>query len=226
MYIFIDAKIPQKAKEELSKKGTLLELSTKNTVYPEISGHPDIFCTQYKNQIIAAPFLIEKNFFPKDLKVIKGSKNPGFKYPQSAVYNAVLGQKYLIHNLNITESQVLKNYPKENRIFVKQGYCRCNLLSLNENTFISSDLGISKVLKGKGFKIFYIDPSPILLKGFKNGFFGGCTGILEDEMYILGSLKFLKEELELRAFIKKAGLEIVELYNGALFDGGSIIFAS
>lgn len=64
----------------------------------------------------------------------------------------------------------------------------------------------------------------IQLPGYKNGFIGGCVGIKDKQIFFLGRLDFLKNSDEVKAFIKSQNLEIIELYEGPLFDGGSILF--
>jgi hypothetical protein len=110
------------------------------------------------------------------------------------------------------------------QIDVNQGYTRCNLLALDERNFITSDLGIKKGAEMCGCNVFYVDPHQITLPGHEHGFFPGCCGLYGDTMVVCGALKHLKECKELRKFIRRNGMKIIELYDGELVDVGSLFF--
>ena len=110
------------------------------------------------------------------------------------------------------------------KINVKQGFTRCSILPFKNNSFITSDEGICKTLNEYKFDYLYVNPSDIVLHGHKNGFFGGCCGVYENKIFIIGSLKYFLEGEKVKDFINKNGGEIIELYDGPLFDGGSILF--
>lgn len=227
MLIIIDQKIPEQAKKELKKMGDLLELSTKEITYEAISGHPDIFFSKLGDKLIVAPNLPRKFFKILDESKISyqlGEGAVGENYPTSSKYNVVWNEQYLIHNFRNTEFVITRLCDDHDLIQVDQGYTRCNLISIAKDSYISSDKGISKVLGRYKLECFSVDPQSIELPGFKHGFFGGCCGLLNNKLYVLGSLKYLNEGVELRSFLESKGIEIVELYEGTLFDGGSILF--
>lgn len=228
MLIVTDKKIPEPAKERLSAYGKLIEFETTDITYHAISGHPDIFFCVTKNAIITAPNTPENYInllHDKKLFFTTGYKAVGETYPQSALYNAVITENFLIHSLEITDDCIIRNCNNLEKIDVRQGYTRCSLLEFNDN-FITSDQGIYKTLKKRGLKILYVQPDDVLLPGYPHGFFGGACGRNKDKIFIIGSLKYLKDGDIVRGFINSAGFEIVELYEGPLFDGGSILFIS
>lgn len=227
MLIIADHRIPEQAKKMLSKLGELLLLKTENIVYDTISGHPDIFFCQVGNQLILAPGLPETIFHKlKDHNIdfIFGDQNPGMKYPSSASYNVVSTEKYLIHNSMSTELKILEKTGQLLPINVKQAYVRCNLLPLKNNVFITSDMGIYNALEPIAEKILYVNPQEILLPGFDHGFFGGACGVLDDKVFILGNLDKYSEGNSVRTFLQDQNYNIIELYVGPLFDGGSLFF--
>ncbi|MCD4745036.1 MAG: hypothetical protein K8R58_01920 [Bacteroidales bacterium] len=226
MLIIIDKKIPEQAKENLSKYGDVLELSTKNITYDAISGHPDIFFCKINNRLIVAPNLpdnylsiLKKNH----IKFIKGEKPVKSKYPETAYYNAVVTNKFIIHHFDITDPVILDNTGHLKKLYVSQGYSRCNLLALKNQHFITSDKGIFKILSEFGFQLIYVSPKNIVLPGFNNGFFGGACGVFKDKVFIIGNLKFFPAGEDVRNFLHKLDYKIIELYDGPLFDGGSIL---
>lgn len=227
MLILIDKKIPEAAKEELSHYGDLLELETSGITYDSISGHPDIFFFQSGSKLITAPNLPETFIAPLKsygLQFGKGKCSVGQKYPGTARYNAAVGENIFIHNLKITDDQVLECVSGKYQVEVQQGYCRCNLLPLRNDSFITSDKGIYTTLTRENISALYADPSEIILPGFSHGFFGGACGVYENKVFITGSLDYLKDGSEVKAFLHKLDYNIIELYDGPLFDGGSILF--
>jgi N-dimethylarginine dimethylaminohydrolase len=140
----------------------------------------------------------------------------------SAIYNAVVTDDLLIHNLKITDQSILQVYSSRKAVHVNQGYTRCNLLPLNKG-FITSDRGIEKTLTSEGFNVLYVDPSPIVLKGHKHGFFPGCCGIMDDTVLICGSLNNHHQAEEIKEFIASNGMKVHELFDGKLTDIGSIL---
>ena len=88
--------------------------------------------------------------------------------------------------------------------------------------FITSDVGIFKQLKKNNLDVLFVEPKGIILKGFKNGFFGGCCGVENNRVFIAGSLSYFPEGGKINKFLD--GFEIIELYDGPLLDVGSIFF--
>jgi hypothetical protein len=227
MLIIADKRIPSKAKKSLAVCGEIIPFSTHGITYLAISCHPDIFLCKMNNTLIVAPNLpdnykkiLQKNSIP----FIEGESAVGEKYPDTAKYNAVCTEKFLIHNFRYTDSIISNNAEVLDLIHSGQGYSRCNLLALKDDHFITSDAGISRVLQGYGHNNLFVDPSDILLPGMKHGFFGGACGVLENQVFILGNLNHFKDGKKVRDYIQSLSYDIVELYDGPLFDGGSIIF--
>jgi len=46
------------------------------------------------------------------------------------------------------------------------------------------DRGIAKVAEKKGIDVLVIEEDAILLPGFKNGFIGGSTGLIDKEKWL------------------------------------------
>lgn len=227
-------RIPREAKDKLSVSGIVLELETKRIVYPAISGHPDIFICQTPQKLIISPSLPE-NYIDKikqqNIPFIIG--NPPsilhsplsiIQYPASVLFNAAVNAHYLVHRLEFTDSVILQNCHTQKKVPVKQAYTRCNLLLLKDDHYITSDQGIHKNLQRIGLKGIFVSTEGILLPGFPNGFIGGAMGLLNDNVYITGSLSHYPEGQAVRKFLEDLKYGIVELYQGPLFDGGGILF--
>lgn len=227
MQIIVNRDIPEQALVNLRQLGEVIIISSDGITYPAISGHPDVFFCMVNNVIIAAPNVPKEilvQFRRNNIDFIEGTTIVGKSYPDTAHYNAVVTEKYLIHNLKITDSKIVEYCKGKIQIHVNQAYTRCNLLPLKNNSFITSDRGIYKILKGNNLDCLFIDPQPILLPGFNNGFFGGACGVVDNQIYIIGSLCKIKDGRKIHEFLTSRSYKITELYSGLLFDGGSIFF--
>ena len=231
--IIASATMPPAARESLSKMGSVTWLEPSDLAYPSISSHPDIifFCHNEKHcdSVIYAPNIpVGTRHALSVLDIKEGISSVGQKYPETCHYNAVGIGNILIHNLLHTDSSILELYgqmwTKSVQLNVNQGYTRCNLLALNETDYITSDFGIKKVLEQNGFNVFYVDSHQISLPGHDHGFFPGCCGLVDDCVVVCGALKHLKECKELKKFIRRNKMKIIELYDGELIDVGSIFF--
>jgi len=227
MLIIADKKIPEKAKSNLRKYGELVLLETKGITEESISGHPDIFFCRTPGTLVIAPNLpetVKKILSEKNIAFTEGSSPVEVKYPFSASYNAVVTENFFIHHTGITDTIVTDNCIHLSKIHVLQGYTRCNLLRLDEGHFITSDKGIYKTLTEKGLFALYVSPSDIILPGHDYGFFGGACGIFENTFFVIGNLSKYCDGEKVKSFVEKFHYDIIELYDGPLFDGGSVLF--
>ena len=224
--IIADSRMPEEAKKNLKKLGNVIFINPTSVTYNSISSHPDIFFFQKDDALIYAPNApkrIIKELKKRKIKLIEGKKEVGKKYPETVPYNAVGIGNLLIHNLKHTDETILSSY--ENHINVNQGYTRCNLLALNENAFITSDVAVgTRLATSVHYSVLYIDPKQIKLEGQKNGFFPGCCGVWKNNLIVCGSTKNLKEKAELDKFLKENNFNLIELYDGDLIDVGSVFF--
>ncbi|MFA8298997.1 MAG: DUF6873 family GME fold protein [Hyphomicrobiales bacterium] len=227
--IIADYRLPDEAIKKLTKEGKVIRFNAGNLTHPSIKGHPDLFFCKCGKQLIVAPNT-PKEYIDllksKKINYTLGKEPTGKAHPDAARYNAVTINDTLLHNLKVTESKILSQYKEERTVDLPQAYSRCSIIPLDENTFITSDRGVEKALLKAGKEVLYVNPYPITLPGLPWGFFGGCCGINNKKLYFSGSLRFLKEEKEIRNLCKEKGYEIVELFEGSPFDGGSILFLS
>ena len=227
MLIIADNRIPAQAKVNLQKYGEVIWLETSDITEASISGHPDIFFCKTDKHFIIAPNLpneYKRLLSDHHIGFVEGSKAVKHSYPEAAVYNAVITENLLIHKTDITDTAILNDCKDLKQINVRQGFARCSLLPLRRNHFITSDEGIHKTLVKKGFQALLVNSDEIILPGHSHGFIGGTCGILENKIFIIGSLSFYNDSEKIKTFISQLDYEIIELYNGPLFDGGSLIF--
>ena len=227
MKIIVNKNIPQKALTKLESYGFVLPFETKGISYPAISNHPDVFMCMVDNQLIIAPNTpdeYKKLLLKNNVKFIEGDNAIGANYPNTAMYNAVVTDKYLIHNSKITDNKIIDLCTDKQTIHINQAYARCNLLPLKNDSFITSDKGIYDTLKSKKLNILFVNPNGIVLPGYDYGFFGGTCGVYENTIFILGSLNVFADGEKVSDFITALNYTVIELYNGQLFDCGSLFF--
>lgn len=227
MLIIIDKRIPEPAKQRLKKYGRLLELETKGITYQAISGHPDIFFTLMEKKLIVAPNIPDN--YLRELKKSNVDFEMGYgavgkRYPQSAAYNAVVTDQWIVHNAKITDPKIIETAGAREYLHVNQGYTRCNLIFLSKGVAVTSDAGIQQMLQSKGVEVLFFDSGSVVLPKFAHGFFGGASGLLGKRLFLLGNPDLHPDGGKLRVFATKAGLEIVCLCDGPLYDGGGIFF--
>lgn len=226
MIFIIDKNLPFEAKDKLSSFGEIIEFSSDGITYKQISNHPDVFFCKTDHKLICAPNTPQEYFElfkTKNIEFILGDTPVGEKYPASAPYNAVVTEKFFIHNQKVTDPKLAELIKNKEPINVKQGYTRCSLLSLRNNSFITSDKGIYKKLSILGVDVLYVNPNGITLTGAEYGFFGGTSGIYGDILFIAGKLDLFDEGRKVQNFAVSNGVEIVELCNTTLIDCGSIL---
>jgi hypothetical protein len=219
--------MPGEAKVKLSAFGEIVEFVSEGITYDAISGHPDIFFCPTPAGLIVAPNLPGKYLEilkQHEIQYVFGQSNVGYKYPESALYNSLVTGRFIIQNNVISDNSICKQNPDLEIINVKQGYVRCNLLALPNNTFITSDHGIEKELQSKNLEVLFVDPACVKLEGFDHGFFGGACGLSRDKLFLCGSLSYFKENEVIEEFVSAAGLKIIELYEGPPVDVGTMIF--
>jgi len=219
--------MPETAKMKLAGYGEIVEFATEGITYNAISGHPDIFFCPTPEGLIVATNLPDNYFKILDQNSISyttGQMPVGKEYPDTARYNTLVTKKFIIQNPAISDKSIRNLNPNHKTINARQGYIRCNLLALPNDSFITSDRGIEKSLRAKIQDVLFIDPSCIKLAEFEHGFFGGVCGLYGNTLFLCGSLTYFKEPELIREFTEKAGVNIIELYDGPLVDIGTIMF--
>lgn len=190
-------------------------------VYPEISGHSDIFYAKIDNKIYCAPNTkyIETNF-------IIGKEPVRYNYPEDVKYNVCQIGKYVIGSKYIDE----KIKDKVN-VFVKQGYTKCNIAVTGDNSCITSDVGIYEKLKNLGMDVLLLQTYNIglinkdHLLSEMHGFIGGATALINDTFILFGDVDYLSEENRnnLLEHIKRHNLKFKDFKYLKIMDYGGIV---
>ena len=222
-----DARLPEPIIQTLRLSGRCIVFFTTNITYQAIAGHPDIFFCQTGNSLIVAPNtpveylkILKKNAIP----IIKGNTAVGETLAQATAYNAVITDKYIIHNRKYTDAAILAHQKNKEFIHVEQAFCRCSLLSLKNDHFLTSDAGIAKTLTKHGLFCLCVSSFDIILPPYMHGCIGGCMGIYDNKVFITGSLTHHRDGNLIKNLLTSLSYEIIELYDGKLYDGGGLFF--
>ncbi len=207
-----------------------------NYVDPRISTHADLFMCQIGLWDEAGLFFGD----PEKL---------GPDYPQDVIYNAVCTRDYFVHNIDLTDPDLMESMMiwHESMSYqdgisdlgkildVSQGYARCTCLPVDNCSFITSDTGIAAALESQESYVLKIRPGSILLPGFEYGFIGGCAGHiyvdnLEDPagppqraIVFNGDLSRHPDFQRIVDFIRSRNIHPVYFENYTLEDIGSIL---
>lgn len=228
--LIIDSRMRDVEKNKLIDLGyQLIKIERNNNIYEEISSHVDIFACKVGKNIIVEPSQYGK-FIQNDI-FIKGQNEVKSKYPDDIKYNVCIIGKKAIHYLNYTD-EILKQELIKNKyelIDTVQGYTNCSIAVIDDNSAIVTDKGLFKILKAHGIDVLFIQED-LDIKLFtgnkysdKKGFIGGCISRIGNKVIVFGDLSRIDEKQEIRKFINKKGLEIIEFKGIDVIDYGGII---
>lgn len=227
----VDKRITLKMENALKDKNIKLikTIDCKDT-YDAIKYHPDIsICKLNDNNIVVAPNVYEyyKNKLNHyNFNVIKGESYVSNKYPFNIQYNVAIFGKYAIHNFKYTDKNILEYIEKNNikKINVNQGYSKCSICIVDENSIITSDNGIYNECIKYNIDCLLIRQGYIDLFNMDYGFIGGCSGLLcNDELSFYGDIKKHPDYKKILNFVKSKNKKIISLSDENLLDLGSII---
>lgn len=240
-YVIADFRIKKIIREYIESLGyEIIEIGYNLNLYDEIASHVDISCTKIGNEIIVSPDKYED--LCRKIDVTVGKSEPMGVYPSDIPYNVCIMGKKAIHNFNYIDEVVKDKIDKlgYGKIDVKQGYSNCSIAVIDDNSCITSDMGIAKILMDKGIDVLYVyEPDIKLLKRTNpketnqnrmyfeysdmQGFIGGAMGVIDDEVIIFGDInKFLNSEKIIK-FIESKGKKIKSFDSEDIIDYGGII---
>ncbi|MDP2910954.1 MAG: hypothetical protein Q8N76_01270, partial [Candidatus Omnitrophota bacterium] len=224
----IDPRMPAEAKLRLKQMGYYV---AEAPLHPKLSkpvqGHPDMMLFSRNKKVIYEPYLekIAEILRDNGYECIKGEGIKSKKYPNDIIYDAASIGKFIIRYDGKIEKHI--ESLKAKFIRVKQGYVKCSVMQVDDNSIITSDRGIYDKWTGVGA----ISDRPLLIRsgyvklpGYKTGFIGGASGVHKDTVFFVGSLRNHPDGRLIKDFIEKRGKKVIELYDGQLYDAGSILF--
>ncbi|HHU84086.1 MAG TPA: hypothetical protein GXZ23_02800 [Clostridiales bacterium] len=159
-------------------------------------------------------------------KIIKAENGQlGLSYPDDAKFNVAIVGKYCFCNTKTVQADLLQMLREYYEIVnINQGYSKCNMAILNENSIITEDWGIYEKAKTIGFDVLKLEPGHVKLNGYKYGFIGGAGGLISYNKYFFnGDIDLHPQGYIIRNFFDKHNIQIIGIKNKQLEDFGSII---
>lgn len=240
-YVIVDFRMREEEKRYLKSLGYQIINSGYNTeLYDEIAAHVDISYVKVGNEIIVSPDkFVELN---KILECNVGKTELKKEYPNDVPYNVCIMGKKAIHNFKYTDPVLKERLIKEGYelIDVSQGYTKCSIAVIDDNSCITNDIGIAKILMDKGIDVLFVyEPDIHLLKRTNpneqfesrmyfeesdmQGFIGGAMVNLGEEIVLFGDLNNLLNKDKIVKFIESKSKKITEFKGLDIIDYGGII---
>lgn len=196
------------------------------SLYNEVKGHADMQIHLVNGKAICEPSVFEyyKDKLT-DIDVICGSLAVKSEYPSDIAYNTCSIGKYAICRVRHTAIEILSEYLSLNReiLNAKQGYAKCSICVVNEESAITADVGMYKLLKENNLNVLKINEGFIKLYNMK-GFIGGASGLIKKDLLAFnGNIKTHPDSDNIIDFCKNVGVNVISLNNSELTDIGSIL---
>lgn len=230
--LFIDNRMRDIEKDKLKELGyELIQIPNNKNLYSEISSHVDIHICKVDNKIILENSLYN---YLNDNNYIRGNSSVYEKYPEDIKYNVCIVGNKAIHNFKYTDKKIIEILTNKGYelINVNQGYTKCSIAVIDDNSIIISDKGLYNSLKNTNLDILFLDYDlDIKLLSENNysdkkGFIGGAISIIDDFIFISGDLKKIDKYSEIRSFIENKNLKIVDFEGIDIIDYGGVIYGN
>lgn len=226
--VLIDYRTDKASITELERLGvTVYKTTPVKSLYNEVMGHPDMQIHFINSKAICAPEVYNyyKSMNFADIEFICGSRELKSTYPDDVAYNVCnLGEYVILRPLSVA-IEILSEYHYLNKKILKsrQGYAKCSICVVNDNSAITADNGIYKLLKENNLNVLKINEGHIELNNMK-GFIGGVSGLInKNTLCFNGDLKTHPDCENIISFCKNVGVDTVSLNKGNLVDIGSIL---
>lgn len=191
-----------------------------------INNHPDIQILHTgKDKIFCYEHLFVGDLNQK-FNAVKISEYAGNKYPHDVRLNCTFIGNKLICNTKTVSRQVIEFADSQGYtiINVNQGYARCSICVVNENTIITDDESVFAAAGNFFNDAQFISKGSIGLKGYNYGFIGGCCGKIDKNIIAFnGAIESHKDYNIILDCLSRNGIECLELHSEPLYDIGGII---
>lgn len=145
-------------------------------------------------------------------------------YPYDAGLNfCIVGDK-LFYNPKTANTSLIENCVDKQLIAIKQGYTKCSICVVNENSIITSDKNIAKAAENAKMDVLYLPEPFVSLDGFNYGFIGGAAfKINANELAFTGIIKDKNIKNLIESFLSERNIKPIYLTSNKIFDIGSAI---
>ena len=225
-HIILGEKYKEMLEKPLISRGIIpIWLSDNPNVDPRLSGHADLSAVHLKDNEIA---IVKEDCIAKELtsigfRVKTVDVKQSSTYPEDVALNFCIVGEYCICNKKTASAELISSLPYK-VIECNQGYTKCSVLVVDDNSIITSDRIIAENAKTAGLDVLLIDDSFVTLEGFKKGFIGGAAfKISKDEIAFTGCINDRVSKKLIERFSEKHSIHCSYLTDMDLFDIGSAI---
>ncbi len=217
---------------ESIKKLNILGIKTvnilENHLLPEpVKSHADLQMLHMGNNVI---FCQNEHLclgeFEKNLIIYNIKEKTGNKYPNDVRLNCtVIGNKIICNEKTVSKDIIEYAYKNDYIIInVNQGYSKCSVCVINENSIITDDESIYTAAGNFLNDVVLISKGSIVLKGYNYGFIGGCCGKIDENVIAFnGRIDSHKDCNKIIDIMQKYNYDCIELTNDRLTDIGGIL---
>lgn len=200
-------------------------------LYEAVAFHPDMMLHHAGGRRIVyapgtSPALLE-SLDSHGFVLVEGLKRLALSYPADIAYNGARIGSFFFHNLKHTDGRLLEELTAAGvePVHVNQGYAKCSVAIVDENSIFTSDAGIARAAEERGIEALLVPPQKrIRLPGLDYGFIGGCGGMTGRRQWsVFGQAAELEDWPQLEEFLKRKKIEAVSLSDGRITDYGSLL---
>ena len=189
-----------------------------------LSGHCDLMAAHLGGNRLAV-----QSSVINDCKLINNielicTENPSRpEYPYDAGLNICIVDEKLIYNPKSANMQIVSQF-EGTKLICKQGYTKCSICVVDENSIITADNKIAAVVSATGMDVLQVSDKIVALDGFEHGFIGGASfKISRNKMAFTGVIADVCERSRIERFLNERDIAPVYLTNAPMFDIGSAI---
>lgn len=189
-----------------------------------LSGHTDLSAVQICKSVILSEYLNPCEQIHKIVEVEYVPEPQQAVYPHDAGLNfCIVGDK-LFFNPKTANAKLVEKCGCKQFIPVKQGYTKCSICVIDENSIITSDKRIAEAAENAGMDALYLSEPFVKLDGFGYGFIGGAAfKISETDIAFTGKIVDTIVERKIESFLSRRNINPIYLTDSQIFDIGSAI---
>ena len=208
----------------------IMALPVNTEVSPPLRSHADLMAAHICGDKIVLTRSLEGSLLVnlltnRGMRVIFSQSALGETYPSDIGLCAALVGARLFHNLKYTDSAITGNIESDiSLIHINQGYAKCSICVVDENSIITSDRGAGVAASDSGLDVLIIEDIEIALSGYDNGFIGGASfKIAPDKLAFTGHFKNKETRERIEGFLFGRGISAVYLTELPIFDIGGAV---
>ena len=157
------------------------------------------------------------------LSVCESSSEVTGNYPDDCILNHTIIGSSIIGNSRLFDESVKAECKSLSLIHTNQGYCKCSVLVVDDNSVITDDVSIARVSAKTGINCLLISKGDVFLDGHEYGFIGGTGGkISKDEIIFFGDITKHRDYEKIKQFLTERNIKTIS-FDFPLTDFGGII---